>query len=138
MEIKTDRNSSIQSQALDNKTYEVSKINKTDKEIDKVEPSKTQEANKKDLDSKEVKSKVNEVNKQLQDQGLVLSYTQDADSKKMVLELKDSNTNEVIKQIPSKEMLQIADNIDKFLKGYDNTGNTATKGATNLLINYKV
>lgn len=138
MEIKTDRNSPIQSQALDNKAYEVSKINKNTKEIDKTEPVKTQEANKKDPDNKEVKDKVDEVNKQLENQGLVLSYTQDADSKKMVLELKDSNTNEVIKQIPSKEMLQIADNIDKFLKGYDNTGNTATKSATNLLINYKV
>lgn len=82
------------------------------------------------------KDTVNKVNQELQKQGMVLDYSKDEKTDRMIIQLRDSKTNEVIKQIPSKEILQIADNIDKFLSNYNKSGNV-NKSAIDLSINFK-
>jgi flagellar protein FlaG len=42
-----------------------------------------------------------------------LQFSIDEDSKDIVVKVIDQNTNEVVRQIPSKEALQIAKSIDK-------------------------
>lgn len=61
---------------------------------------------------------------QLRDVGSDLSFSIDKESGKTVVKLIDPATQEVIRQIPSNEMLAIAHNLDKSLQG--------------MLINHKV
>lgn len=82
------------------------------------------------------KETVNKVNQELQKQGMVLDYSKDEKTDRMIIQLRDSKTNEVIKQIPSKEMLQIADNIDRFLTNYNKSG-SVNKSSIDLSINFK-
>ncbi len=46
-----------------------------------------------------------------------LEFSVDADTKKPVVKLVDTETGEVIRQIPSEEMLSIARSIDHFQQG---------------------
>ncbi len=45
-----------------------------------------------------------------------ISFTQDEKTGQSIIQFVDSSTNEVIKQIPSEEMLKIVENIHKFLE----------------------
>jgi flagellar protein FlaG len=54
----------------------------------------------------------------LRDAGSDLSFSIDKESGKTVVKLIDPATQEVIRQIPSKEMLAIADNLGKTLQGF--------------------
>lgn len=134
-------NSIIALSTFENKQLDDSKIGNSNKEI-KADSSFIKEENI-DIDFQDnpdkledFEKKLNKVNEQLQDHGVVLNYVKDEKTERMVVQLKDSNTNEVIKQMPSKEMLQIADNIDKFLNSYDKKG-TVDKTVVDLSINLK-
>lgn len=61
---------------------------------------------------------------QLEAKDLTVSYTQDK-SGKQVMEIKDKLTQEVIRQIPSKEQLAISEAIDSFLSHYKKDGSTS-------------
>ena len=53
-------------------------------------------------------------NKRLKSTNAVISFDVDKDTKMVVTTLLDSRTNEVIRQIPSEAVLEIARSIDKF------------------------
>ena len=53
-------------------------------------------------------------NKRLKATNAVISFDVDKDTKMVVTTLLDSRTNEVIRQIPSEAVLEIARSIDKF------------------------
>lgn len=90
-----------------------------------------------EMDKKQVEKAISKVNKSMIEKNIVFDYKKDEDSGKIIIELKDVITNEIIRQIPSKEMLKIADNISKYLEQYTGSG-ISTKSVTNLLINQKV
>lgn len=46
-----------------------------------------------------------------------LQFSVDEDSGRMVVQIKDAETNEVIRQIPSENMIKLAEQMDKF-KGF--------------------
>jgi flagellar protein FlaG len=50
-------------------------------------------------------------------QDLEFQFTMDNDTRKTVVKVVDSRTGELIRQIPSKEMLAIARSIDQFQNG---------------------
>lgn len=61
----------------------------------------------------EVREAVKEANRHFQEQSLNLQYSMDDDTKKMIIRLVDASTGEVIRQIPSEEMLAIARALDR-------------------------
>jgi flagellar protein FlaG len=70
-----------------------------------------------ELSSQSLKSAVDSVNRALQQsssQSLQISV--DSATKRQIVKLMDIQTGEMIRQIPSKEMLAIAQSIDQFLQ----------------------
>lgn len=61
----------------------------------------------------EVREAVREANRHFQEQSLNLQYSMDDDTKKMIIRLVDATSGEVIRQIPSEEMLAIARALDR-------------------------
>jgi flagellar protein FlaG len=67
-------------------------------------------------DKDQVTAAVKNMNDFLQMVRRTLQFTVDEDSGEMVVQIKDAQTNQVIRQIPSEEMLKLAKQLDK-LKG---------------------
>lgn len=65
--------------------------------------------------SSEVAQAVKAANKALQQQNLGLEFTVDEDSERTIVRVVDQETSEVIRQIPSEEMLEIAKALDQQL-----------------------
>ncbi len=63
---------------------------------------------------KELNSAVKTANKFMQALSQNLQFSIDKDTEKVVVKLVDNSTKEVVKQIPSEEMLAIAKALDKF------------------------
>lgn len=63
-----------------------------------------------------LKSAVDSVNQALRHSNQSLEISVDSATKQPVVKLKDTQTGELIRQIPSKEMLAIAQSIDEFLQ----------------------
>lgn len=72
------------------------------KHADSVKPSR-----------EDVSSAVKKMNESMLGSSQSLQFSIDEDSKDIVVKVIDQNTNEVVRQIPSKEALQIAKSIDK-------------------------
>lgn len=64
-------------------------------------------------DSAQVKQAVKSINETVQAFTRDLEFTVDEDTKKTLVKVVDVNTNEVIRQIPSEEVLAIAKALDK-------------------------
>jgi len=65
--------------------------------------------NVKDVPVREIVSAVNEVNKsELMGEGRQLAFTRDPETRRPVIQIIDQNTGEVLDQIPSETLLQIA------------------------------
>ena len=65
----------------------------------------------------EVSQTLDTINKQLQDlANNYLQFERDESSDRIVIYIKDSETNELIRQIPSEDFLRIAKNIDAYIK----------------------
>lgn len=63
--------------------------------------------------SKELKSAVDKLNQSMTASAQDLEFSVDEDSKRTVVKLVDRNTHEVLRQMPSKEALEIAKSLDK-------------------------
>jgi flagellar protein FlaG len=73
---------------------------------DAVEPSR-----------EDVSAAVRKMNDAMLGSSQSLQFSIDEDSKDIVVKVIDQNTKEVVRQIPSKEALQIAKSIDKMQQG---------------------
>lgn len=140
MEIKNNSVSNIQVGNLDSKSYNANLSSEQDilKSI-KVENKTTIldiGSEEKSSNKKDIEQSVNKINSTFEENGLSLSYSKDEKTGKMIVQLLDTNTKEVIKQIPTKEMLAIADNIGKYLDSYSKKG-SIDKLPVELLINQK-
>ena len=67
-------------------------------------------------DPRQVKDAVNGINDFLQNVNRSLQFKIDEDSGRVVVQIKDTETDEVIRQIPSEEALEIAKKLDQ-IKG---------------------
>ena len=66
-------------------------------------------ANEKDVPIRQMVSAVNEVNKsELMGEGRQLSFTRDPQTRRPVIQIIDQSTGEVIDQIPSETVLELA------------------------------
>jgi flagellar protein FlaG len=65
----------------------------------------------------QLKGAVDNFNKVMQQANQSLEFSIDSDTKKPVIRLIDTETGELIRQIPSEEMLAIARSIDQFQQG---------------------
>lgn len=74
--------------------------------------------------SQYVNNFINEMNSELNNKNLQLVYVKDKETQKHVIQMKDIKTNEVIKQIPTKQILAISKQIDDYLTEYDKDGKT--------------
>jgi flagellar protein FlaG len=78
--------------------------------------SSTQAKQQTVVDSQEVDALMENLNQQLQKLQNYLRFEKDDDSQKMVIFIKDSETDEIIRQIPAKELLEVSKNITEFLE----------------------
>lgn len=69
-----------------------------------------------DIQNKEVGQLIEDVNFQLEQVTSYLRFEQDKDSERMVIFIKNGETDELIRQIPSQEFLRISKNISQFLE----------------------
>ena len=67
--------------------------------------------------SVQMQNTVNGVNKMLKQNGQNLEFRVDAETNKLVIKLFDKETGDMIRKIPSDEMLAIARSIDRFQQG---------------------
>ncbi len=75
----------------------------------------------------EVSQTLDTINKQLQDlANNYLQFERDESSDRIVIYIKNSETNELIRQIPSEDFLRIAKNIDAYIKQVNESFSTKT------------
>lgn len=65
----------------------------------------------------QLKQAVDNINKSLQPSASNLEFNIDPSTQRAVVRVVDTNTGDVIRQIPSKEVLAIAESIDQLNKG---------------------
>jgi len=65
---------------------------------------------------KELNQLAEDINKLSENKNISLIFSADKDTGKNIIKFVDQNTKETVKQVPSEEMLQITEQIDKFLK----------------------
>lgn len=65
----------------------------------------------------QLKHAVDSINKSLQPSASNLEFNIDPNTQRAVVKVVDTSTGDVIRQIPSKEVLAIAESIDQFNKG---------------------
>lgn len=101
-------------QAIEQKEREIKSAELLDanqtQQTSKLSPEDSADA-KKDLDRK-----MEDLNQQLQVLKNYLRFEKDEDTQKMVVFIKNSETDELIRQIPSEEFLTISKNISDFLE----------------------
>jgi len=76
---------------------------------------KSQEVNGQ-IDAVEIDGQMAKINSQLQQLQNYLKFERDEDADKMVIFIKDSETNETLRQIPSQEFLAISKSIGQYLE----------------------
>ncbi len=90
----------------------------TEKEASKLQPAVKERAevnpNSEVLDNSE--GLLEELNSNLELLQSYLKFEKDEDTDRMVFFIKDSETNEVIRQVPAKELLQISKQISDYLE----------------------
>lgn len=64
----------------------------------------------------QLKTAVESINRVMLQSNLNLEFIVDSDTKKPIVKMVDAETGELIRQIPSEEMLAITRSIDQFLK----------------------
>jgi flagellar protein FlaG len=80
-------------------------------DVAKPVPTATQEPSLQQLHSA-----VGAINQVMQASGRNLSFSVDPTTKKSVVQVTDAQTGELVRQIPSREVLAIAESIDEFLQ----------------------
>lgn len=81
-------------------------------EVTKAKPEKASNL----ISTESVENTLDELNMQLEKLQNYLRFEQDKDTDKVVIFIKNRETDEVIRQIPSQEFLKISKNITKFLE----------------------
>ncbi len=66
--------------------------------------------------SQQLRSAVGAINRVMQQSGRNLQFSVDPSTRKSVVQVTDAQTGELIRQIPSKEVLAIALSIDEFVQ----------------------
>lgn len=87
------------------------KIEKTKEDIDRLKSEETSDQ----IEQVELESLMQNLNVQLEKLQNYLRFEKDDSSEKMVVFIKNSETDEVIRQIPSQEFLTISKNITNYL-----------------------
>ncbi|MFZ6772252.1 flagellar protein FlaG [Undibacterium sp. SXout7W] len=72
--------------------------------------------NNKKIDASQIEKAVADINKAMQSHSQDLRFSVDTDSKRVVVKIIDQQTNQVLRQIPTEEALEISKSLDK-LKG---------------------
>ena len=67
--------------------------------------------------NEQLKKAVEEINRAMQQSGRTLQFSVDSATDRVVVRLTDTETGEVIRQIPSEETLEIARSIGQFQQG---------------------
>lgn len=69
-----------------------------------------------EIDAKKADKLLNSVNEKVKALQSFLKFEKDEDTEKMVFSIKNSETGEVIRQIPSKELLEVSKQISQYLE----------------------
>lgn len=86
----------------------------------------------------EVDKTLQNINDQLENLQSLLTFEKDEESEKMIFFIKNSETGEVIRQVPSKEFMDISRNISQYLDMLKNTEGSAKQPAPVGLITNQV
>jgi len=104
----------IQSTALSTKESTPSSTSTTSNDVDKIEKATASENNEKnkELTAAEISETVEEMNSFLQDMKRNLSFSVDEDLGRNIITVKDTENDEVIRQIPSEELMVLRKKMD--------------------------
>ena len=80
-----------------------------------VSASASEQQNVQELSSQQLNNAVDAVNHAMRQSNQSLEFSVDTSTRKPIVKLVDTSTGELVRQIPSKEMLAIAQSIDDFL-----------------------
>ena len=69
-----------------------------------------------EIDAQKADKLLNSVNEKVKALQSFLKFEKDEDTEKMVFSIKNSDTGEVIRQIPSKELLEVSKQISQYLE----------------------
>ncbi len=84
--------------------------------VPKVVVASPKQAPPQEPSAQQLQSAVGALNQAMQLSGRNLEFSVDPSTKKSVVQVTDAQTGELIRQIPSKEVLAIARSIDEFLQ----------------------
>lgn len=79
-----------------------------------------------ELETTELDTVMSNLNVQLQQLQNYLKFERDESSDKMVIFIKDSETDEILRQIPTEEFLAISKNISQYLETYQQSSANST------------
>lgn len=77
----------------------------------------TAQISEQQLSGSQLKNAVDNINKFLQQSNKSIRFSVDTDTQKTVVKLVDSDTGDVLRQYPSKEMLEISKSIENMQQG---------------------
>ena len=101
--------SGIKTQAVDAKKVDA---RKDDSKVDAVS-KKVEDPNKGVATLEEIETAVNELNDRVAKQELSVAFGVDEKSGRIVVKISDNKTGELVRQVPSEETLQFAQNVKK-------------------------
>ena len=101
----------------------VPKVKVSEDALKKVSPESRVETV---ADQQQTDKLLNDLNEQLKSFNSYLKFEKDEDSQKMVFFIKNTETNETLRQFPSEELLTISKNITEYLEAVESTGKKAS------------
>lgn len=86
-----------------------------------TESAKTEVSQEKNLSPAQMNEQVSRLNSNLEQSNSYLRFERDKESDKMIFFIKDIKTDEVVRQIPSKEFLTVSRSISDYLETVNST-----------------
>lgn len=106
-------NSIEQSKVIDPSTIKVQNITPSDTQLN---TSLNNNLNKNNLSKEALKNIEKEINSLTEKLDIGISFVQDNQTGKNIIQFIDASTNKVVKQIPTEEVLKVMEGINKFLE----------------------
>lgn len=95
-------------------------ITRAEATVSKTEQASSTRATQSVENQAELDNLVENLNRQLEKLQNYLRFERDDESQRMVVFIKDSATDEIIRQVPAQEILEISKNITQFLEAQQN------------------
>jgi len=108
-------NQSKASQVVKSEELQVDKLNSEKLNADKLNADKLGKENATEVDKKQLESVVTNLNSSIQSVQRDLEFSVDDSSGQVVINVKDKETDKVVRQIPSEDAMKLAENLHELI-----------------------